>query len=341
MLWLALLGPSAAGADCFAGYPAQYVTPRRGGEIHLDGALDEAAWTAAAWTPEFADIRGDTAPRPRFHTRAKVLWDDEFLYVGAELQERHIWANITQDNEVIFHDNDFEVFIDPTGTTHEYRELEVNALGKQWSLRLNKPYSDGGAEDSRRVKPDGFDLEATVAVHVDGAVNRPDVRSKRWTVETAIPVRQIGGPPPRVGGFWRINFSRVQWRVRVDGDRYLKQPGPEDNWVYGPMGLVNMHLPERWPILQFAESGGATVVRDPSWPARHAVAAVYDAEHKRKGAGFAPLSQLELPSLCADLHVDAVAKDFNASATYDGYTARIRADRYLTVEPSPRLSADL
>ena len=33
------------------------------------------------------------------------------------------------------------------------------------------------------------------------------------------------------------------------------------------------------------------------------------------GAGFAPLSQLELPSLCADLHVDAVAKDFNASAT--------------------------
>ena len=98
-------------------------------------------------------------------------------------------------------------------------------------------------------------------VHVDGAVNRPDVRSKRWTVETAIPVRQIGGAPPRVGGFWRINFSRVQWRVRVDGDRYLKQPGPEDNWVYGPMGLVNMHLPERWPILQSAEHGLRTLFR--------------------------------------------------------------------------------
>ena len=38
----------------------------------------------------------------------------------------------------------------------------------------------GGAEDSMRVNPkNGFDLHAKVAVHVDGAVNRPDVKSHR------------------------------------------------------------------------------------------------------------------------------------------------------------------
>ena len=57
-----------------------------------------------------------------------------YLYVAGYLKETQLWANITQDNEVIFHDNDFEVFVDPYGTTHDYRELEVNALGKQWSL---------------------------------------------------------------------------------------------------------------------------------------------------------------------------------------------------------------
>ena len=95
-----------------------------------------------------------------------------YLYVAGYLKETQLWANITQDNEVIFHDNDFEVFVDPYGTTHNYRELEVNALGKQWSLLLNKPYGDGGSENSRRVNPTGgFDLQAVVAVSNDGQVN--------------------------------------------------------------------------------------------------------------------------------------------------------------------------
>jgi hypothetical protein len=36
-------------------------------------------------------------------------WDATYLYVGAMLQETQVWANQTQENAVIFHDNDFEV----------------------------------------------------------------------------------------------------------------------------------------------------------------------------------------------------------------------------------------
>ena len=34
-------------------------------------------------------------------------------------------------------------------------QFEINALGTTWSLLLNKPYDDGGGEDSKRVDPDG------------------------------------------------------------------------------------------------------------------------------------------------------------------------------------------
>ena len=45
-------------------------------------------------------------------------------------------------------------------------------------------------------------------------------------------------------------------------------------------GVVNMHLPERWAFLQFADGppGAAPLRRDPHWTLRTVVAAVYDAQ---------------------------------------------------------------
>lgn len=42
-------------------------------------------------------------------TKAKLRYDDQFLYVAGHVQETHIWANQTKRNSVIFKDNDFEV----------------------------------------------------------------------------------------------------------------------------------------------------------------------------------------------------------------------------------------
>ena len=43
----------------------------------------------------------------------KFLWDDDALYVGAWMEEPQVVATLTEKNSVIFHDNDFEVFINP------------------------------------------------------------------------------------------------------------------------------------------------------------------------------------------------------------------------------------
>ena len=125
-----------SGAKVELAPPKGYVCYRASRPPVIDGKLDEPAWRSAPWTDHFVDIEGDFKPPPRFKTRVKMLWDHLHFYIGAELEEPHVWATLTQRDSVIFHDNDFEVFIDPDGDNHNYYELEINALNSVWDLRL-------------------------------------------------------------------------------------------------------------------------------------------------------------------------------------------------------------
>ena len=108
--------------------PRRYLCYQAATPVQIDGKLDDTAWQAAPWTEYFVDIEGAAKPKPRHRTRAKMLWDDQYFYVAAELEEPHVWGTLTNHDAVIFHDPDFEVFIDPDGDSHEYYEFEINAL---------------------------------------------------------------------------------------------------------------------------------------------------------------------------------------------------------------------
>lgn len=118
----------------------QYVCQRTPSPLHIDGRLDEAAWQQAADITHFVDISGGNHPAPRYHTTAKMLWDDDYLYVAAVMEEPHVWATLTKRDTIVYHDNDFEVFIDPDGDGHNYFEVEVNALNTVFDLSLTHPY---------------------------------------------------------------------------------------------------------------------------------------------------------------------------------------------------------
>jgi len=205
----------------------------------IDGKLDDPAWLLAPWTTDFVDIEGPGKPLPRFRTRAKVLYDATNLYIAAELDEPDVKATLTQHDSIIFHDNDFEVFLKPPLADPGYFEFEINALNTSWDLFLNKPYSKGGRPDNSWAIPG---LQS--AVNVQGTLNNPTDTDHAWTVEIAIPWRsfttRLPTSVPTPGSDWRINFSRVEWT-----------PGNprEDNWVWTPQGVINMHVPDRWGYL--------------------------------------------------------------------------------------------
>jgi alpha-mannosidase len=248
VLALALAAPLAAQQG-----PRSYVCYRAPHAPRIDGALDEPAWRAAPWSETFVDIEGASRPAPRFRTRMKMLWDDRHLYVAASLQEPQVWATLTRRDAVIFHDNDFEMFIDPDGDAKDYAELEINALNTVWDLFLAVPYRDGGHADN------AWNIAGLrTAVRVHGTLNRPADVDSGWTVEMAIPWRSLARAShtraaPRPGQRWRINFSRVEWHADVVGGAYRKRPGlREDNWVWSPQGVIDMHQPEHWGYVEFS-----------------------------------------------------------------------------------------
>jgi hypothetical protein len=168
------------------------------------------------------------------------------------MEEPHVWATLTQRDSVIFHDNDFEVFLNPSGDSLNYYELEVNALNTVWDLLLPKPYRElGKADNSFNIKG----LRTAVKVH--GTINDPSDTDIGWDVEIAMPWAAFNahtptpGPPPN-GGVWRVNFSRVEWDTQIVDGQYRKIKGrKEHNWVWSPMGLIDMHLPDRWGWVEF------------------------------------------------------------------------------------------
>jgi hypothetical protein len=221
--------------------PKRYECMKADKPIDVDGKLDDKDWAKAPWTDAFIDIEGADKPAPKYRTRAKLLWDDHYLYIAAQMEEPDVEAKLTKHDSIIFRDNDFEMFLKPLATESGYFEFEINALNTGWDLFLNKPYREGGKADSSW---DSVGLKT--AVTVQGTLNNPEDKDKGWTVEIAMPwagfdTRQQV-PVPKVGTEWRINLSRVEW---------IAGHPREDNWVWSPQGVINMHVPDRWGYLEF------------------------------------------------------------------------------------------
>ncbi len=236
--------------------PKNYVVYKTSSPIKIDGQPDDKDWKNAKFTEAFIDIEG--VKEPKQDTKVKMLWDADFLYIYAKLEEKHIWADITKRDEVIFYNNDFEVFINPSNDLHTYGEIEINALNTVWDLLLSKPYNVGG-------KPiNAWNLtELKSAIFIEGTLNDFSDEDEFWAVEMAIPLQDLialkNNPKsiPVDGEQWRINFSRVEWDFDIVNNQYSRKKEndkflPEYNWVWSKQGVINMHVPENWGYIQFS-----------------------------------------------------------------------------------------
>ena len=250
--------PGFSGKEDLLSTPKKYTAFFNAESPKIDGKLDDAVWKKVEWTENFKDIEANRRPLPTWNTRAKMTWDNNGLYIAAEIQEPHVWAYLKNYDDIVFYDNDFEVFIDPDNDTHRYYEFEVNALNTMFDLFMPKPYRNGGSAMISYNAP-GMKW----AVDIQGTLNNPSDIDKGWTVEMFIPFWAVtignSAKVPVDGDFWRINFSRVEWRTEVKDGKYIKLKGddgrnlPEFNWVWSSQGVINMHFPERWAYLHFSK----------------------------------------------------------------------------------------
>lgn len=223
--------------------------------IEIDGVASEKSWEKVKATENFVDIEGIKIPK--YQTSVKMLWNQEYVYFLAKMEEPHVWGNLKQRDTIIFYNNDFEIFIDPDGDTQNYYEFEMNALNTLWDLFLTKPYREGTP-----VLNDWDANGLKSAVKINGTLNNPTDIDQGWTLEIAIPFKVFrtsyyDNNIPK-DTFWRVNFSRVNWDFQLEQNRYQRKKNKqgkfesEYNWVWSPMWVINMHRPEDWGYVYFS-----------------------------------------------------------------------------------------
>ena len=252
---------------------ARYTAHRVTQPIKIDGRLDEAAWKAAPTSPRFVDI---LSGQPALHeTRATVLWDDEYLYVGYQLEEPNVRAKYTNYNDTIYYDNDVELFI---AGRDSYYEFEINGFNTVYEVFFiwDDAYEKAGfskvPEFTRsKLKPfNGVDFKThprggrlgnfdwpfpgrQTAVHIDGTVNNDKDKDRGWSVEVALPWKGMKwlatdgrALPPKDGDVWRMDFSRF--------NTYKAPPPAKDSggWVWTRHGIWDSHIPECFAFIQFS-----------------------------------------------------------------------------------------
>jgi hypothetical protein len=355
-LMLMLSGSSAFAQQDFKGMEALFTTPKHyvvqhtNAVLTMDGNLQEPAWQSAAWTTDFVDIEGTKKPVPEFKTQVKMLWNDSTLFIAAKMQEPQVWATQMHHDDIIYKDNDFEVFIDPDNNTHQYFEIEINAVNKVFDLFMPKSYRNQG--DALI----GWNVEGLkTGVQIQGTLNNPADTDEGWTVEMAIPLKELrmGFPVtvPQEGATWRINFSRVQWHTKPQGNRNIKLKGadgrdlPEENWVWSPPGLISMHAPERWGYLQFTRKTNAEFSLPYAELQRKWLWLVYykQKEYQQKNKRYAAtLTQLGINAMLVidgkknTLQLEATSRQFKANISTAGQPVIYINDEGLVETQKPR-----
>ncbi|MCB0666732.1 MAG: carbohydrate-binding family 9-like protein [Saprospiraceae bacterium] len=263
--------PIPCDPDLLPHYEAKFITDK----IQIDGNLAEKVWIEAEKSPSFRDLIYGTATR--YDTRAAVLWDEDYLYVGYWIQEPNLQASLVERDAPIYRDNDVELFI---AGQDSYYEFEINTFGTIYEVFFiwEEAYERGGFSQMKefdrtkdKVRPFhgvGFKPHPRgprigfwnwdfpglkSSVKFQGTLNDSTDIDEGWTVELALPwkgmsaLAQSDGRnlPPIDGDIWRMDFSRFNQK---------KAPAPATDsggWAWSPHGVWDSHVPECFTVIHF------------------------------------------------------------------------------------------
>jgi len=179
------------------------------GKLVLDGKADEAAWKHADVVTEFAPYW--LKRKARTKTRARLLWDDQYLYFHAEMEDHDLFADVKEHDGALWNNDVFELFFKPSDSGPGYYEFEVNAANA--ILDMYQP-SRGSGGFLRWGKAHQFHLKT--AVHLRGTLNvRTDV-DEGWSVEGKIPWSDFHhtGGAPKANANWKGTLCRYDYSTR-------------------------------------------------------------------------------------------------------------------------------
>lgn len=230
MLWLA--------SATFLQDRPRYTVYRAGTPVVIDGRLDEPCWFAAPDVGPFVFPWWKEGKQEQ--TVAKMLWEDDHLYVAFLCEDGDIWAEHTQRDSPVWKDDAVELFTAPDpDRPRTYFNIEMNVLGI--FLDRHRP----------RWPEDPVHWDATgvrIATSIHGTLNDDTDRDAYWILEAAIPFHNFAEVarriPPREGDLWRLNLNRLGGKTNLQYSQWSASRTPEPQF----------HAPDDFGEVIFSET---------------------------------------------------------------------------------------
>lgn len=217
-----------------------FFTPK---PLTIDGKLDEPEW-------QHSDVITFHIPgslkNPVSITEARILWDDQFLYVGFRAYDKEIRSQLTRRDANTCQEDVLEIFIKPSDKIITYYNFEINALGTVYdAMNFKRNQNEAEHRKASIWNCDGL----KIAVFVKGKINNRDGEDEFWQLEVAIPFSKLpslAGKAPKIGEQWKFHLARYDHSVYLSKGQELSSSAN--------LSIVSFHYIEEWNTLKFARA---------------------------------------------------------------------------------------
>ncbi|MSS70403.1 MAG: hypothetical protein EXS64_02835 [Candidatus Latescibacteria bacterium] len=216
-----------------------YTIHRAGTPITVDGRLDEPAWAAA---PDVGPFRFPWwVSGKKEQTVAKLLYDDENLYVAYICEDAHIWAESVHRDGAVSADDCVEIFVAPNPDRPlAYFNIEMNVLG----VFLDQFHPEGPGVP---VKEEWNGKGIRIATSRVGTLNDDSDEDDHWILEAAIPLQNYAPVarhiPPKPGDVWHVGLNRCGGKTNPQYSQWSPSNTPKPSF----------HVPECFGRMIFSE----------------------------------------------------------------------------------------
>ena len=148
--------------------------------------------------------------------RAKLLYDDEYMYVAFEVEDKDITGGFKKGakDPHLWTKDTVEIMVDPDGDgdNKDYYEIQISPQNLVFDSRFDDYNVPKGSDESPYGHED-WSSQLDSAVVIDGTIDNPKDEDKGYVVEARIPWKafdKASKVPPDPGTTWRMNFYAMQ-----------------------------------------------------------------------------------------------------------------------------------
>lgn len=249
VIWVSMTATQGAAADSERSFQFECRWAETAPQI--DGTANEAVWQTAEEIDHFflPWLKKEDRRPPKTATKARLLWDRDYLYFFATMQDGDLFADIRQHDGMTWHNDVFELFFKPAADKTGYYEFQVNAAGTVMDMLIPQR---GPNLFEKNIKDGDFHIDAKVKL--DGTLDNRKDRDRGWSVEGRIPWNDFlrTGGRPQIDEVWKFALCRY------DYDNTFEAPDLSTCANLSSKPHADFHLHEDYAALKFVPSKSMT-----------------------------------------------------------------------------------